>query len=467
MNPSSSVLESTTPPVPRLEAEEELSLKVRLEELLAENAALRLRLEAVEKIEQSSTRERDILDALMESIPDHLYFKDLQSRFVRCGQSMARLFHLESPADLIGKSDFDFFTPAHAQPAFDDEQRIIQTGLPMVGQVEKEVWPNGNQTWVISTKMPWRDKSGTIIGTFGISKDITLQKKAELELEQVHGQLVLASRQAGMAEVATNVLHNIGNVLNSVNVSVTLLSEKIRHLKVAQLAKLADLVNAHAHEAGYLSSDEKGRQIPAYLKTLSEHMASEQEQSMAELVQLRQRVDHIAGIVAMQQTYAQMAAVTEKVKLTEIVENALQLNIGSLTRHDVLLVREFLDDSELLVDKHKVLQILVNLIRNAKYACDESGRSLKQLTIRTERLGEDRVVIKVIDNGIGIPAENMTRIFNHGFSTRKGGHGYGLHGSANTAKELGGSLIAQSHGLGTGAIFTLELPIQAAATQRS
>jgi len=115
------------------------------------------------------------------------------------------------------------------------------------------------------------------------------------------------------------------------------------------------------------------------------------------------------------------------------------------------------------VEKHKVLQILINVLRNAKYACDDSERNEKKITVRIS--GRDgRVSISVADNGIGIPPENLTRIFNHGFTTRKEGHGFGVHSGANAAREMGGSLSAVSEGTGHGATFTLELPVQRQTT---
>ena len=138
----------------------------------------------------------------------------------------------------------------------------------------------------------------------------------------------------------------------------------------------------------------------------------------------------------------------------------MRMNEGALSRHGVEVVREFESVPPMNVEKHKILQILVNLVRNAKYACDESGRADKRLTVRVAN-GDGRVKISVIDNGIGIPPENLTRIFNHGFTTRKGGHGFGLHSGALAAKEMGGSLTVHSGGLGQGAAFTLELPCPA------
>ncbi len=162
----------------------------------------------------------------------------------------------------------------------------------------------------------------------------------------------------------------------------------------------------------------------------------------------------------MQQCYARVSGATEQVNIADLIEDALRMNAGALARHEVQVVREYASHlSEITTEKHKVLQILVNLMRNAKYACDESGRKDKRLTVRLSN-GDDRVRISVIDNGVGIPAENLTRIFNHGYTTRKDGHGFGLHSGALAARELGGALQVHSDGCGLGATFTLELPLQ-------
>jgi signal transduction histidine kinase len=159
----------------------------------------------------------------------------------------------------------------------------------------------------------------------------------------------------------------------------------------------------------------------------------------------------------MQQAYARTSGVIETVSVPDMIEDALRVNAGSLARHDVDTFRDYQARPVVTTDKHKVMQILINLVRNAKYACDESGHSGKQITVRLT--SDDRHVwIAVIDNGIGIPAENLTRIFNHGFTTRVHGHGFGLHSGALAAKELGGSINVQSGGTGQGATFTLELP---------
>ncbi|HWY32007.1 MAG TPA: PAS domain S-box protein, partial [Candidatus Acidoferrum sp.] len=412
------------------------------------------------RMEEDLNFERSLLRALMESSDNRIYFKDAESRFVRVSASMALSFKLETANELIGKCDRDFFSDEHAQQAFEDEQSIIRTGVPIVGKMEKETWPDGHVTWALSSKMPFHNVRGDIVGTFGISKDITALKEAEAKLAEVHRQLMDASRQAGMAEVATSVLHNVGNVLNSVNVSSSLIADKMRNSKVSNLARAVKLIQEHENDlADFFGRDPRGKQLPGYLQDLAAHLVLEQEGILQEAGSLANNITHIKEIVAMQQSYAKASGVLESLKPVDLVEDAIRMNTGAMMRHNVKIEREFADVAPLLTDKHKVLQILVNLIRNAKYACDDSGREDKQITLRVFN-GDGRIKISVEDNGIGIPAENMTKIFGHGFTTRKEGHGFGLHSGALAAKDLGGKLIVFSEGPGLGSTFTLELPVK-------
>ena len=293
-----------------------------------------------------------------------------------------------------------------------------------------------------------------------LEAEISERERMQLEIERVHQQLVEASRRAGMAEVATNVLHNVGNVLNSVNVSASLVTDNAKKSKLPSLARVVALLKEHNGELGaFLTTDPKGRQVPGFLSQLAEQLAVEQTHTVEELELLRQNIEHIKDIVARQQSYAKSAGLIETVAPSAMIEDALRMNFGTLARHGVEVAREFAPVPDVSVEKHKVLQILVNLIRNANQACDDSGRKDKRLTLRLAGV-DGQVQIAISDNGVGIPAENMTRIFNHGFTTRKGGHGFGLHSCALAATELGGSLTAHSDGPGLGATFTLALPVQ-------
>ncbi len=283
--------------------------------------------------------------------------------------------------------------------------------------------------------------------------------RAQAELQEAHQAMMRASRQAGMAEVASSVLHNVGNVLNSVNVSANLLDERMRTSKASGLARVAAMLEEQGDQLGsFIANDDRGKRLPAYLAQLSSQLLADREAAHTELASLVKSVEHMKDIVRMQQSYATHGGVVESVAVADLVNDSVRLNAEAFSRHGVTLACEFEEVPAITVDKHRVLQILVNLIRNAKYACEDSGRSDKRITIRVTRCALG-VAIAVVDNGVGIPKENMTRIFSHGFTTRPSGHGFGLHSAALAAQELKGSLRVASDGPGCGATFWLELPI--------
>jgi PAS domain S-box-containing protein len=313
----------------------------------------------------------------------------------------------------------------------------------------------------------WIRESGVVLiendqpaSVRGIFQDITEQKLAAAKLDKLNQQLVDASRQAGMAEVATGVLHNVGNVLNSVNVSTTLIQEKLRGSEVASLVKLGALLRQHeADLSAFFTADPKGKLVPRFIIQLADELGAEHALLQKEQDQLTHNIEHIKEIVAMQQNYAGVCGILERVSLADLVNDALQINATALARHGVQVARQYSDVPQAMADKHKVIQILVNLVRNAKFALNESGRPDKRLTVGIAMNGGNCLKVTVSDNGIGIPPENLARIFSHGFSTRRGGHGFGLHSGAIDAKEMGGRLSVHSDGAGQGATFALELPL--------
>jgi signal transduction histidine kinase len=251
--------------------------------------------------------------------------------------------------------------------------------------------------------------------------------------------------------------------------SASLVSDKVRKSKVAGLVKAVELLQARRDDlAAFISSDEKGKQLPAYLGQLAQHLAEEQNIILQEISSLTQNINHIKDIITMQQSYSKVAGVIETVALKEVLEEALRLNEVSLERHHVQVERQYDEIPPVKTDKHKLLQILVNLVTNAKDALESSAPESKRIIVR---LGHDpkdgkKVQIQVIDNGDGIAPENMTKIFNHGFTTKKKGHGFGLHSAALTAKELRGALEASSEGQGKGATFTVTLPAELEEARR-
>jgi signal transduction histidine kinase len=299
-----------------------------------------------------------------------------------------------------------------------------------------------------------------------LEEQVAARDRAHAELAAAQRRLMEVSRQAGMAEIATGVLHNVGNVLNSVNVSTSVVAGKIRESRVDKLVALAGMLELHADGLPeFLTGDPKGQRVLPYLAKLAGHLQAERDGILAELESLASHVGHIKQIVATQQSHAKVSGLVEEVSLPETVEDALRMLEPGMVRHGIQVERDFAPLPPLLADKHLILQILLNLLRNAKQA-RKPGEGGHTIRVSLRRLGENRVSLAVQDTGVGLPPENLTRIFGHGFTTKAQGHGFGLHSCALAAGRMGGSLRAESQGLGHGATFTLELPLQTGGNPR-
>ena len=287
---------------------------------------------------------------------------------------------------------------------------------------------------------------------------LTVTRSEFLKRDALQRQLIDASRQAGMAEVATGVLHNVGNVLNSVNVSADLLSEKLRDSKVAGFTRAAGMIREHRSDfAEFISQDTRGKVLPDYLLKLSELLVDERDLMLGEVHSLSRNLDHIKQVVASQQTLAKSVELVEPFELSDLVADAMRLGIPGNERRGID-VRCEVSPATLVADRHIVLQILVNLITNAVKAVHNCPDPRMTIRAAIDPDAPANVRIAVIDSGIGIKAENLADVLKHGFTTRNDGHGFGLHHSAIAAHNLKGTLSVASDGHGCGATFTLILP---------
>lgn len=291
----------------------------------------------------------------------------------------------------------------------------------------------------------------------------TLEEKVSertFELKELNEKIGDIARSAGMAEVASGVLHNVGNVLNSVNVSASVIREKIRKSKLGNLNRVAKLLEDNkSNIADFISNNEAGKQVPKFLLLLADQLSVEKEEMYHELDQLVDNIDHIKNVISMQQSYAGSYGVREKIMLSDLVEDALRMNVQGMGRHGIKVERSYADIPLLYVDKHKVLQVMINLISNAKHSMIESKGEEKTLSIKISK--QDAMAkLEIKDTGVGIAEEDVSHLFEYGFKKRRDGHGFGLHHSAIVANELGGKILAQSEGLGAGANFILWLPYE-------
>jgi signal transduction histidine kinase len=326
--------------------------------------------------------------------------------------------------------------------------------------VSGSVFGNGGAVGVLLVGVISSLLLGLLVWVLASSRARALRLVAErtAELHGAQAKVVDTARQAGMAEIATNVLHNVGNVLNSVNVSANLIQQTVRGSKSVGLTKSVALMEDHADDlVAFMTTTVRGKALPGYLAKLAKAMAAERDSIDEELQRLTDGVTHIKEIVNAQQSLAGVTSVLERVRINDLVEDALRM-AGTTDLPDVTVVRDFPPAEALPLDRRRIVLILVNLIHNATQAMEHNAGRRAELTLEVE-VTTRAVNVSVTDNGRGISAEDMKKIFVHGFTTRAEGNGFGLHSSALAAKEIGGSLTVHSAGVGAGAKFTLEVPL--------
>lgn len=280
-------------------------------------------------------------------------------------------------------------------------------------------------------------------------------QEAQLSLVQQRTVMLQVSRRAGMADVATGVLHNVGNVLNSINVSVQVTSERLTALRTKGLTRVIELLERNLPGA---SSADTTHKIVDYLRQLTGYLEEQKSLLVQEVSSMQHHIDHVKRVIGKQQDYAQAIGVFEQCELAHIVDDAFSLASDSLKRYGIKVVRRYETITSLRVDRHKVLQILINLVSNAIYAVRTSHTNDRLILAQVDTVSRDRMRVTIQDNGVGISAVHLPRLFTHGFTTKESGHGFGLHTSAIAAKELGGELRGASDGTNLGATFELELP---------
>ncbi len=294
-----------------------------------------------------------------------------------------------------------------------------------------------------------------------LEEEIRQREQAERERAAMQQQLLTASRAAGMAEMATGVLHNVGNVLNSINVSAELLVEQVKNSSCANLRKAVDLLLQHADDLpGFFANDPKGPKLVELIDKIADRWEYDNQNLAAELSELSENVSHVKEIVKRQQAYARSGGVYEVLELPKLIDDAVKTLGADFAEQGIEVIRRFDPVPPVETDKHKVLQILTNLLTNANHAVLEVDRVDRSIELIVECPDSERVAVHVRDNGVGIPEDRLVSLFQYGFTTKQNGHGFGLHSCALAAKELGGSLTASSPGPGQGATFTLELPVK-------
>ena len=419
------------------------------------------------KLAENALRESDAqFRVIAENITDAFWIRSPDMREVRYVSPAFQRIWGRPAQYLYGHPQewIDFIVP-------EDREHVVRTfsalttvarSLDVEYRIER---PDGERRWVRVRGFQVRDANDQLICHAGIVTDTTERKLAHAELDAAHKQLMEASRRAGMAEIATNVLHNVGNILNSVTVSAGLARGALGTSQAQGLRRAVQMMAGHASDLGtFLTQDEKGRMLPGYLSGISNALLQEQQEMSKELEHLMQGVDHIREVVTMQQSYAGNAGVVTPSRIGNLVEDALRINGDGLERDRITVTRDIGPVPRALLDRSRILQILVNLIGNARDALLGLPPEARRITVSAGAEG-GLLRVSVQDEGEGISENVRSRIFAHGFTTRKHGHGFGLHSCAQAAAEMGGRLTVHSDGPGRGATFTLELPLDPAESK--
>ncbi|MDR8391577.1 ATP-binding protein [Aliifodinibius sp. S!AR15-10] len=280
-------------------------------------------------------------------------------------------------------------------------------------------------------------------------------EEALSELKKTRSELVLKAHKAGMADLATGVLHNVGNILNSINASTALIDETLKNSRIQNLKKANEMLREHMDDIeSFIVNNPKGKKLLRYYLKIEEPINQEYNNLKTQKDRLQEKVNLIVEAIAAQQDFSKADIITENVNLQKLVEKALTLQAGSIERHDLTIQRNYEDVEEIKVEKTKVMHILFNLLKNAKESMKQAGVTDKVLRIKCWQ-DEQYAHLSLSDNGLGISEEQLKKIFTHGFTTKKKGHGFGLHSCANYMNEMNGKIDVESEGLGHGATFTL------------
>ncbi|HEV3263288.1 MAG TPA: PAS domain S-box protein [Gemmataceae bacterium] len=439
---------------------------------------------ARKRTEEALVKEQSLLQALMDSVPDTIYFKDLQSRFIRINKALADRFGLADPAQAVGKTDFDFFNREHGEQAFHDEQEVIRSGLPLIAKEEREVLPDGLERWVSSTKMPLQDGAGNVIGTFGVSRDITQRKladeslqrtaadltrsnrelqrlatdlkiiatserQAHQQLKQAQSQLVQSEKLAALGQMVAGVAHEINNPLAFVSNNVFVLQRDVNSLRdLLRLYQAAEALLADRH-------DEVLRHIREFADRIDLNYTLDNLEGL--LNRTRDGLKRIQVIVSDLRNFARLdESDLHEVDLNAGIASTLNIIRGRAKKHDVDVEADLGPLPPVMCYPAKVNQVVLNLVANAIDACSKGGK----VTVRS-RANADGVEIHVEDTGSGIDPAIRDKIFDPFFTTKPPGQGTGLGLSISyrIVEDHGGRIDLDS-APGRGAHFTVHLPFK-------
>ncbi len=402
----------------------------------------------------------ETLHRLLEQAPGFIILTDPEMNILYINRT-APGYDLEK---VIGLNYNAFLTPDQSQKVSAAFKRALETGEEQHFETVLDT-PGNVRRWFSARASVMRDAAGEVLGLVSVSSEATEQKQSELALEQTRKELLEASHRAGMAEVATGVLHNIGNVLNSLSVAAHMAEERLQKSRVRLLGEAITKLEQPPHElTRFLTEDAQGVKFPRLLRRITDELLEERERLLAEVTRVNEQVELMQATIAAQQAFAQADLFIQEVELSSLIDRVVSIFRIEIESRNIALLRD-VQSAPVTLDTQSTLQILANLVRNALEAMEPKGDPQAQphrLHLRAV-VRDGLVVIEVEDTGCGIEESVHSRMFQHGFTTKPSGHGFGLHTSAIAAQTMGGTLTAHSDGPGHGARLRLELPSRPSA----
>jgi PAS domain S-box-containing protein len=404
-----------------------------------------------EKIRTEIENKNALMETFVNNLPDMAWVKDVNSNFIIANKAFCDTVGMANEFLVNNTCDVCF---GELATKFKADDRAVMASKAQKRIEESIIDGNKNVVWLETIKSPLRDRAGAIVGTVGIARDITERKR-------LNAALNTASRLGGMAEVAIGVLHNVGNAINSVNVSASLVGDKLQSKSTKLMTRSMELLSANKDDlVRYLTGDPTGKVLLQGLGNLSSSVLREQQEVVTEMDSVRQHLTQIMQTIQRQEEYARVTSVVEKCSLDQVIDEALAFVVARCKEVGVQVKTEVDEMLDLTQDRNQIVQILANLLRNAVDALADADQPDKVIGVVGRRHGDGRFRIEVSDNGAGISEADQPAIFRYGFSTKRDGHGFSLHNSSTLAQAMRGALSFSSDGKGRGSVFCLELPIQ-------
>ncbi len=442
---------------------EELEAKIeeRTQELLEENQLLKMQLEERIMMTDVLHENEQQFRALVSNIPGAVYRFSIEAEWI-----------IEFISDVIEEitaypsSHFKwkeiqtYRSLIHSEDQEDVKQGILKGMEPLESfSVEYRLYDANNEIhWVVEKGQAVYSAEGNPLWLDGTIFDITDRKKAEEALAATQKELIESAHQAGMADIATDTLHNVGNILNSVKTSSQIINDVIKSSSLSGLKKAGSMLRDNMDDIeSFITNDPKAEKLLQYYLKLEDEFTKEHDTVLDHVERLDEKVKSIEDVIKAQQSYAGTSALTELLDLSEIIEDAIIMQSGEFEQSSIRVEKKFQDVQKVNVQKNKFIHVIVNLIQNARDALSTTHEKKRALTFAIHD-NDDAIFVNIMDTGSGIDRENLEKIFSHGFSTKKDGQGYGLHSSANYMNEMGGRMWAESDGIEKGATLILRFP---------